>query len=127
VAARPPERTLIDDAPAEIATVMVSELEYVRNVTSFTVATVEGDELLHVDREDAGTLVTPPVRQQLAALRQARAGQPVSVRITNNAAVTVLSPVLDVPGYGWQAWSEAASVDPVTVSSATLGNGILQV
>ena len=56
----------MDDTPVDIATVTVSELEYVRGVLSFTVDAADGTELLHVEREEAGTLVTPPVRAELA-------------------------------------------------------------
>ena len=128
VSERPAERVLLDATPIEVATVMVSELEYARNVLSFTVDAADGTELLHVPREEAGTLVTPPVRRQLAELRDARAGERVRVRITNNPAVTVLAAVADVTGYGWQAWAGAgAPVEPVMASDWSLANGTLTV
>ena len=128
VSARLAERVLMDDTAVEVATVMVSELEYVRNVLSFTVETPEGATLLTVEREPAGTLVTPPVRRDLAALRTARAGQAVRVRVTNHPAVTVLAHVADVAGYGWQAWAGAsAPADAVTVDDLHLANGLLAV
>ena len=115
VSERPAERILLDDTAVEVATVMVAELEYVRNILSFTIDDAEGDELLHVEREDAGSLVTPPVRRALAAVRDAHAGENVRVRVTNNPAVTVLAHVAEVAGYGWQAWTGAAAVaEPVT-------------
>jgi hypothetical protein len=127
VSARPGERILMDDTPVDIATVMVSELEYVRAVLSFTVEAADGTELLHVDREEAGTLVTPPVRAALAGIRGERAGERVRVRVTNRPAVTVLAPVADVAGYGWQAWSAAAAVTAVTADELHLANGIVTV
>jgi hypothetical protein len=114
----------MDDTPVDIATVMVSELEYLRGILSFTVEAADGTELLHVDREEAGTLVTPPVRRDLAAIRAARAGENLRVRVTNRPAVTVLAHVDGVAGYGWQAWSGAGSaVAPVTATEVQLANG----
>ena len=128
VSARPAERVLMDDTPVEVATVMVSELEYVRNIRSFTVDGPDGAQLLHVEREEAGTMVTPPVRRQLAALRAAHAGEAVRVRITNNPAVTVLAHVAQVAGYGWQAWTGAATpVEPVIAEGLRLSNGTVTV
>ncbi len=128
VSERPAERVLLDDAAVEVATVMVSELEYVRRVLSFSVDAADGTELLHVTREHAGTLVTPTVRKQLAALREERPGEPVRVRITNHPAVTVLAPVASVAGYGWQAWDGVgAEVEPVTAAEHTMTNGLLTV
>jgi hypothetical protein len=81
-----------------------------------------------VAREEAGTLVTPPVRRDLAALRATHAGQPVRVRITTNPAVTVLAHVADVAGYGWQAWTGvSAPIEPVTVDDLHLANGIVAI
>ena len=128
VSERPAERILLDDTAVEVATVMVAELEYVRNILSFTIDDDAGDELLHVEREDAGSLVTPPVRRALAAVRDAHAGENVRVRVTNNPAVTVLAHVADVAGYGWQAWTGAAAVaEPVTTDDWHLANGSLTV
>jgi mannosylglycerate hydrolase len=128
VSERTAQRVLLDDTAVEVATVMVSELEYVRNVLAFAVEAADGTELLQVAREEAGTLVTPPVRRDLAELRVAHAGQPVRVRITTNPAVTVLAHVADVAGYGWQAWTGAsAPAEPVTIDEHHLGNGILTV
>jgi len=128
VSARPGERVLLEDTAVEVATVMVAELEYARNVLSFTVDAADGTELLHVEREDAGTLVTPPIRRDLAALRDAHAGEAVRVRITNNPAVTVLAHVADLAGYGWQAWRGAAApVAAVTGDALHLANGTITV
>jgi alpha-mannosidase len=120
--------TMVEDAAIEVATVMVAELEYVRNVGSFTVLAADGTELIRVTREPAGTLVTPPIRQQLADLRSERAGELVSVRVTTPPAVTVLARVGDVPGFGWQAWSEgSSSAEPVTADDHHLRNGVISV
>jgi hypothetical protein len=127
VSERPAERLLMDDTPVAVATVMVSELEYVRGILSFTVEAADGTELLHVEREKAGTLVTPPVRRDLAAIREARAGESVRVRVTNKPAVTVLAHVADVAGYGWQAWSGRSDVPAVTASERELANGVIMV
>lgn len=125
---RPAERVLMDDTPVEVATVMVSELEYVRGILSFTVEAADGTELLHVEREEAGTLVTPPVRRDLAAVRAARAGELVRVRVTNHPAVTVLARVNDVPGYGWWSWTGAgAAVAPVSATELSLTNGVISI
>ena len=119
---------MVEDAAIEVATVMVAELEYVRNVRSFTVLATDGTELIHVGREPAGTLVTPPIRQQLAELRAERAGEQVSVRVTTPPAVTVLAHVAGVAGYGWQAWTGASSrAAPVTAEEHRLSNGIITV
>jgi hypothetical protein len=88
----------------------------------------DGEELLSVAREAAGTLVTPPVRAQLAELRAHRAGEQVTVRVTTPPALTVLAHVDDVPGFGWRAWEgTASSAAPVTVSDLELGNGLVSV
>jgi mannosylglycerate hydrolase len=128
VSERPAERILMDDTPVAVATIMVSELEYVRGILSFTVEAADGSELLHVEREEAGTLVTPTVRRDLAAIRRARAGQAVRVRVTNKPAITVLARVDDVAGYGWASWPGAsASTVPVTASARELANGVITV
>ncbi len=128
VAARPPERTLVEAGPIEMTTVMVAELEYVRGVRAFAIDASDGTALLHVARDDAGALVTPEVRQQLAALREDRAGQLVDLRVTGRAAITVLAPVAGVAGFGWQAWTGAgATVDPVVATELGLANGVTTV
>jgi mannosylglycerate hydrolase len=127
VSERPAERVLMGPTAVEVATIMVSELEYIRNVLSFTVDAADGTELLTVEREEAGALVTPPVRKALAAIREEWAGELVSVRITNDPALTVLAPVADVAGFGWQAWAEAAPASVVTVDQRHLANGTLSV
>jgi mannosylglycerate hydrolase len=107
---------------------MVAELEHARNVGAFTVHAVDGTELLRVIREPAGTLVTPPIRQQLAELRDDRAGELVSVRVTTPPAVTVLAHVDEVPGYGWAAWAGTSSgTEPATADALRLDNGVLSV
>jgi hypothetical protein len=119
---------MLDDAPIEIATVTVAELEYVRNILSFTIVAADGTELVTVAREAAGTLVTPPIRQQLADLRAARAGEQVSVRVTTPPALTVLAHVADVAGFGWQAWVGTSSpAAPVVVDERSLSNGVVRV
>ncbi|MFL6205850.1 MAG: alpha-mannosidase [Acidimicrobiales bacterium] len=128
VSQRLAEWPMVEDAAVEVATVMVAELEHVRNVRSFTVLASDGTELLRVAREPAGTLVTPPIRQQLADLRGDRAGERVSVRVTTPPAVTVVAHVSDVPGYGWQAWSGTPTgAEPVTVGPHRLANGVISV
>ena len=128
LSSRPAERVLMDELPVEIATVMVSELEYVRGILSFTVESMDGAALIHVEREEAGTLVTPPVRRDLAAIRRDRAGDAVRVRVTNRPAVTVLARVDDVPGFGWRSWAGAgAPVRPVTATELELANGLVTV
>lgn len=128
VSARPAERILMDATPVAIATIMVSELEYARGILSFTVEADDGTELLHVEREEAGTLVTPPVRRALSQIRRERAGESVRVRVTNRPAVTVLARVDDVDGFGWQSWRGAsAPVGPVTATALELANGIVRV
>ena len=128
VSQRLAEWTMVEDAAIEVATVMVAELEYVRNVESFTVLAADGTELSRVVREAAGTLVTPPIRQHLADLRAERAGELVSVRVTTPPAITVLAHVDGVPGYGWQAWTgESAAVEPVGADAHSLHNGRISV
>jgi len=124
VSERAAERVLMDDTPVSVATVTVAELEYVRGILSFTIESLDGMELLYVEREGAGTLVTPPVRSELARIRDHYAGQNVRVRVTNRPAVTVLARVEDVPGYGWQGWTGAgATVEPVEARPLRLSNG----
>jgi len=127
VSSRPAERVLLDRTPVEVATVMVGELEHLRGIRSFAMESASGETLLGVEREEAGTLVTPPVRAQLAELRDARAGERVTVRVTNRPAVTVLAPVDAVPGYGWKAWSGASAAAPVSASGLSMSNGLLSV
>ena len=127
VSERPAERLLMEDTPVATATVMVSELEYARGILSFTVEAADGTELLHVEREEAGTLVTPPVRRALAALRKEHAGESVQVRVTNKPALTVLARVDEVAGYGWQTWTGAVAAEPATASGLELTNGLLTV
>src|SRR3546814_14018160 len=89
---------------------MVSELEYIRSIHAFTVEAPDGTVLLRVDREPAGTLVTPPVRASLAAIRDDHSGELVLVRVTSDPAVTVLAHVADVAGYGWDTWLGASTL-----------------
>ncbi|MFZ6004750.1 MAG: alpha-mannosidase [Actinomycetota bacterium] len=127
VSQRPAERLLMDDTPVDVATVMVSELEYVRAVLSFTLEAADGSDLIHVAREEAGTLVTPTVRQALAAIRAERAGQTVRVRVTNRPAITVLARAADVPGFGWKSWAGAsAAAEPVAATADSLTNGLIE-
>ena len=122
------EWLMVEDTAIEVATVMVAELEYIGSILSFTVLAADGTELAHVVREPAGTLVTPPIRQELAALRRARAGERVDVRVTTNPAVTVLAHVGEVPGYGWEAWAgSSSSAAPVTVDERRITNGVVSV
>ncbi|MFP5254614.1 MAG: alpha-mannosidase [Acidimicrobiia bacterium] len=127
VAARPPERVLMDTTPVEVATVTVAELEYVHGIRSFTIEGLDGEELISVAREPAGALVTPPVRRALLALREEQAGRQVRVRVTNRAAVTVLAAVPPVAGFGWRTWKAPASTDPVVVTETALDNGRVRV
>jgi mannosylglycerate hydrolase len=127
VSERPAERVLLDRTAIEVATVMVSELEYLRNVLSFTIDGPDDRELIRVEREEAGTLVTPPIRKALAELRVAHPGELVRVRITNHPAITVVAPVDEVAGFGWRAWTGAAEVSPVVVGERHLDNGLLRV
>jgi hypothetical protein len=129
VSERPAERILMDDTPIEIATVTVAELEYLQAILSFTLEDLDGLELIHVEREPGGTLVTPPVRAELASLREQRTGQQVRVRVTSPPAVTLLARVDDVPGYGWRSWTDPAAptVAPVVAKPLSLSNGILDV
>ncbi len=129
VSERPAERVLIDDAPIEVATVTVAELEFVRGILTFTLEDHDGMELIHVEREPAGTLVTPPVRAELASLRAQRPGQHVRVRVTNTPAITVLARVEDLPGYGWRSWTTPAgpSAPPVVAKPLSLSNGLVEV
>jgi mannosylglycerate hydrolase len=128
VSARPPERVLMEDAAAEVATVTVAELEHFPGIRSFAIEAGDGGELLHAVRDDAGTLVGPAVRTALAALREERAGRPLRVRVTNEAAVTVLARVDDVPGFGWRSWGgSGAPVAPVEARPLRLSNGSVEV
>jgi mannosylglycerate hydrolase len=128
VSERPAERIVLEHTPADMAAVMVAEMEFVRGIRSFTIEEPDGYELLHVEREEAGTLVTPPVRAALAALREERGGQLVQVRVTNRPAVTVLARVEGVPGFGWQGWTGASSTAaPVEARPLRLSNGLVTV
>jgi alpha-mannosidase len=127
VSERKAEWLMVEDTAIEVATVMVAELEYVRNVRSFTVLAADGVEIIHVAREPAGTLVTPPIRQRLAELRAERVGEQVSVRVATPPAVTVLAHVADVAGYGWQAWRGESSRAAVVADEHGLSNGIITV
>jgi len=127
VAARPPERLLMDATPVEIAAVTVAELEYLHGILSFTIEALDGEELLSVAREPGGALVTPPVRRALLALREEQPGRPVRVTVTNRAAVTVLAAVPPVEGFGWQAWDGPAVHEPVAVTERSLDNGTVRV
>ena len=97
---RPAEWMLVDDTAVEVATVMVGELEYVRNVLSFTVLGRRRHRAASTSsREPAGTLVTPPVRR--AARRAAAPSGPASrcaCASPRRPAVTVLAHVADVAG-----------------------------
>jgi alpha-mannosidase len=128
VSARPAQRVLMDRTAVEVATVMVSELEYVRNILSFSIDGEDGTELIRVEREPAGTLVTPAVRRELAELRATRPGELMRIRVENRPAVTVLGHVAEVPGFGWQAWTgESSATAPVTADERHLANGVLTV
>ena len=128
VSERPAQRVLLDFTAVEVATIMVSELEYARNITAFSIDAADGTELIHVERETAGTLVTPLVRRALAELRTSRHGELVRIRVANRPAVTVLGYVADVPGFGWQAWSSTTTVpQPVSVDELHVSNGVMAV
>ncbi len=128
VGATPAERVLLESSPVEAATIMVSELEYLRHVSSFTIETLDGDELVRVDREAAGTLVTPLVRADLAAIRAARAGRSVRVLVRSEPSVDVLAVAPPVAGYGWAAWcGPDRGVAPVVASNTGMGNGLVEV
>lgn len=128
VSARDAERVLADDAPVAIATVMVNELEYVRSILSMTIHDAAGNELLHVAREEAGSLITPTVRQAVAQIREERAGEKVRVSVTSKPAMTVLASVEGIAGFGWQSWTGAsAPVEPVTATPWMLANGRISV
>src|SRR5690606_9511412 len=58
VSERPAERLLME-APVEVATVTVAELEHIRGIRSFSLEATDGTELLHAERDAAGALVTP--------------------------------------------------------------------
>jgi hypothetical protein len=128
VSERPAERIVLDATPIDTATVMVAEMEHVRGIRSFTIEEPDGYELLHVEREEGGTLITPPVRATLAALRAARGPELAQVRVTNRPALTVLARVDDVPGFGWRAWSgTGSSAAPVEATPLRLSNGLVTV
>ena len=95
---------------------------------SFSIDDADGTELIHVEREPAGTLVTPVVRRDLADLRASRAGELMRSGSRTGPAVTVLAHVADVAGYGWQAWTGSSSAsEPVTVDSALAFFGVIGV
>jgi mannosylglycerate hydrolase len=128
VSERPAERVLMDGAPVETASVTVAELEHVPGIRSFTIEDLDGMELLHAVREDAGTLVSPAVRTALTTVRTERPGQHVRVRVTNRPAVTVLARMEDVPGFGWRSWTgQGAPVAPVEARPLRLSNGLVEV
>ncbi|MDQ2648063.1 MAG: alpha-mannosidase, partial [Actinomycetota bacterium] len=129
VSQRPAERLFVDDTPVDVATVMVSEFEYVRTIRSFTIETLDAVELLYVEREESGALVTPPVRAELESVRQTHPGEQVRVRVTQRPAVTVLARVDDVPGFGWRGWPPfpATAVEPVVARPLRLSNGLVTV
>ncbi len=128
VSARPAERVLMEGIAVEVATIMVSELEYARTITAFSIDAADGTELIRVERDTAGTLVTPPVRQALADLRRHHSGEGVAVRVSNKAAVTVLGQVADVAGFGWQAWTGASvTSNPVSADEFHLTNGAITI
>ncbi len=122
VSERSAERMLITDSPVAIATVMVNELEYIRSILSLTIEATDGTELLHATREEAGSLITPTVRQAVKAIREERSGENVQVRITTKPAITVLARIDDVAGYGWQSWTgTSAPVAAVTATATSTG------
>ena len=128
VSERPAERMLVTDSPVATATVMVNELEYIRSILSLTIETPAGEPLLHVEREAAGSLITPPIRQAVRAIRKEHAGEKVQVRVTTKPAITVLARVHDISGYGWQSWTgTSAPVEPVAATEAGLTNGRIRV
>ncbi|MDQ2651329.1 MAG: hypothetical protein M3Z03_17465, partial [Actinomycetota bacterium] len=103
--------------------------EYVRTIRSFTIETLDAVELLYVEREESGALVTPPVRAELESVRQTHPGEQVRVRVTQRPAVTVLARVDDVPGFGWKGWPPfpATAVEPVVARPLRLSNGLVTV
>jgi mannosylglycerate hydrolase len=128
VSERPAERIVLDDTPIDVVAVMVAEMEYARSIKTFTIEELDGYELLHVEREEAGTLVTPPVRAMLAELRTERSGERVRVRVTNRPAVTVLARIDEVPGFGWRGWpGGSVPVAPVEARPLRLSNGLVTV
>jgi alpha-mannosidase len=128
VRATPAEQVLLESSPVEIATIMVRELEYLSAISSFTIETPAGEPLIRVDREQAGTLVTPLVRAELAAIRVAHPGETVRVRVRSEPSVKVLAVAPSVAGYSWAAWSGAADAGaPVIAAERSMGNGLVDV
>ena len=98
---------MVDGAAIEVATVMVAELEYVRNVQSFTVVASDGARAASTwtASRPAPSSRRRSVRQ-LGDLRRTRdrANRCRSASTTPPAS-TVLAHVADVAGFGWTAWT----------------------
>ena len=108
---------------------MVNEMEYARGVRTFTIEELDGYELLHVEREEAGTLVTPArARPRWPPSGPTTRARPCGCAITNRPAVTVLARIDAVPGFGWRGWpGGSVPVAPVEARPLRLSNGLVTV
>ena len=120
VSERLAEWTMVEDAAIEVATVMVAELEYVRNVAVVHRAGVRRHRA-HPRRPRAGRhprhAADPAAARRPARRAGRRAGVGARHHPAGQSRCWPTSPTS--PGYGWQAWTGASSpVDPVTADGA---------
>lgn len=110
---RPDERVL-HEGPAEIVVPAAEEVDWMPEVTAFSLETRDGEVLVSGRREGTAPMVTGEVRARLEALRTAG---PLRLKVRTAPRVTVLAPVAEVPGFGWRAWQagETPAIEPVTV------------
>ena len=123
--ARSAERVLLE-GPVSLVAPAAEEVGWDRSIESFAVETADGTVLVAAERK-RGTFITAGVRAELAGVDHPG---PVRLRVRRQPRVTVLARAVDVPGFGWSAWtrpSPPASSAAVHAEGTALDNGLVRV
>jgi alpha-mannosidase len=113
---------------AEMAAVIVRELEYNERVLAITLDDpVTGAVVWSVERGSDGQLASTDVRADLDELARSGTGR-VRIRIRQQPTQKLAVLVDRVDGYGWAAWSATPStVPPVSVEGKAMTNNLVSV
>jgi 2-O-(6-phospho-alpha-D-mannosyl)-D-glycerate hydrolase len=129
-----PADAVLHHGPAAIVLPAAEEVDWVPGLSAFSLETPDGTVLVAGRREGTGQMVTADVRAAIAAVEET--GELV-LRVRQEAKVTVLAAIAEVPGLGWRSWTpgDAAGAAPVTVAEGdeasgagpTLANGLVTI